>query len=261
MEIKDPAHLTLLERSALLQRLRKLNVVIYHCRTGNISKRHLKILGRQLGLSRLDRNLCADEESISSIHLAESGSKTRYIPYTDQPLGWHTDGYYNDEARMIRSFVLHCVYPAPNGGSNTFLDSEIVYLAVKNHNEGYAASLAQPDAFSVPANTINGREVRPGFTGPVFSTDPFNGGLYMRYTARSRNISWNSKTEIQQAVRCLKSTIDEATDYTITHKLERGQGVICNNVLHKRTGFTNGESTNEQRLMYRARYYDRVLGI
>lgn len=259
VEIKDPTHLTLPERSALLERLRKLNVVIYHCRARDFTKKDLKILNLQLGLSRLDRNLCADGESISSVHVAESDLKSRYIPYTDRPLGWHTDGYYNPADRAIRSFTLHCVHPAQNGGVNTFLDPEIVYLMVKNYNAEYAASLTRPDAFSVPANTIDGQELRPAYTGPVFSIDSINGGLHMRYTARLQNMSWNSSPEVQQAVDYLKATIDQAVDFTVTHKLETGQGVICNNALHKRSGFTNGESVDEQRLVYRARYYDRVL--
>ena len=194
------------------------------------------------------------------MRVAESDLKTRYIPYTDQPLGWHTDGYYNNTERTIRSFTLHCVHPARSGGSNTFLDPEIVYLMVKNHDAEYAASLTKPDVFSVPANVEDGREIRPLYTGPVFTIDPTNGFLLMRYSARSRNICWNSRMEIQNAAEYLKKVIDEAGDYTLTHKLESGQGVICNNVLHKRNGFANGTSIDKQRLLYRARYYDRVLG-
>ncbi|MDJ0957113.1 MAG: TauD/TfdA family dioxygenase [Arenicellales bacterium] len=260
VDIKDPTHLTLPERSALLERLRKLNVVVYRCQGRDFTKKDLKVLGLQLGLSRLDRNLCADGESISSVRVAESTAKTRYIPYTNQPLGWHTDGYYNNVDRTIRSFTLHCVHQAHSGGINTFLDPEIVYLLVKHRNAEYAASLTQPNVFSVPANIEDGRELRPLYTGPVFSIDPANGCLHMRYSARSRNISWNSATEIQEAVEYLKTVIEQAVEYAITHKLESGQGVICNNSLHKRTGFVNGSSVDTQRLLYRARYYDRVLG-
>jgi hypothetical protein len=38
--------------------------------------------------------------------------------------------------------------------------------------------------------------------------------------------------------------------------LSAGQGIICNNVLHNRTGFEDSEQ--QKRLMYRARYYDDV---
>ncbi len=33
-------------------------------------------------------------------------------------------------------------------------------------------------------------------------------------------------------------------------------GLVCNNVLHDRTGFT--ESADRRRLLYRARYYERI---
>ena len=39
-------------------------------------------------------------------------------------------------------------------------------------------------------------------------------------------------------------------------RLDAGQGIICNNVLHNRSGFTDDEK--QKRLIYRARYYDAV---
>ena len=39
-------------------------------------------------------------------------------------------------------------------------------------------------------------------------------------------------------------------------RLQAGQGIICNNVLHNRSEFT--DSDTQKRLMYRARYYDAV---
>jgi hypothetical protein len=39
-------------------------------------------------------------------------------------------------------------------------------------------------------------------------------------------------------------------------RLQPGQGLIGNNPLHTRTGFENG---TRQRLLYRARYYDRIV--
>jgi len=42
--------------------------------------------------------------------------------------------------------------------------------------------------------------------------------------------------------------------------LAPGQGLICNNVLHNRTGFTDDMDKGIARLVYRARYYDRIRG-
>lgn len=259
VEIRDPTHLSRSERAALLRRIGKLNLVVYHSRSRVFTKKELKALGIQLGLNRLDKNLMADAESISSVRVAQAGIQTRYIPYTNRPLGWHTDGCYYEADRTIRSFILHCINPAPDGGINTFLDHEIVYLLIKQHEAKFAASLFRSDAFSVPANISAGGELRSAYSGAVFSFDPNSGHLHMRYTNRSHNVRWNSDPEVRQAVAYLRATIDNAAAFSISHKLEAGQGVICNNVLHKRSAFNNGPEAERQRLVYRARYYDRVV--
>ncbi len=260
VEINNPQHLSLPERNALLQRIRQFNFVIYQSRPGSFNKNDLKALGMQLGLNRLDSNLCADAGSISSVQVAQQGLKPKYIPYTDRPLGWHTDGYYNDADKMIRSFILHCVNPAPKGGTNSFLDPEVVFLLLNDVDERLPAALSNPESFSIPPDSGQSPKRRVEQTGPVFTIDPASGSLHMRYTARQHNITWNPDPTIKEAVECLKEVIDGAAKYTLTHRLGAGQGIICNNVLHRRTGFTDGDANHQQRLIYRARYYDRVLG-
>lgn len=260
VELKHPARLTLPERNALLQRLRKLNFVIYHCRSAPFSKSDLKALGVQLGLHRLDRNLYSDEESISSVRVSPDGEKARYIPYSNRPLGWHTDGYYNAAHRAVRSFVLHCVAPAASGGETTLLDPEIVFLMVLRRGREHIEALCDPEAFSIPPDESPNAAPASGRTGPVFTLDPAIGALHMRYTARQRSINWSTKPGIREAAELLRATIEQADGFAVHHRLEAGQGVICNNVLHKRAGFTDGAERCQQRLVYRARYYDRVLG-
>lgn len=41
-------------------------------------------------------------------------------------------------------------------------------------------------------------------------------------------------------------------------RLENGMGPLCNNVLHDRADFSN--APEYPRLLYRARYYDRIAG-
>ncbi len=45
-------------------------------------------------------------------------------------------------------------------------------------------------------------------------------------------------------------------DYQFRHRLQKGEGVICNNVLHNRSMFS--DNSNSKRLLYRARFYNRV---
>ena len=40
--------------------------------------------------------------------------------------------------------------------------------------------------------------------------------------------------------------------------MEAGQGVICNNVLHDRTGFSPSEDSGRGRLLFRIHYADRI---
>jgi len=45
------------------------------------------------------------------------------------------------------------------------------------------------------------------------------------------------------------------TPWHVHGRLESGWGLVSNNVLHTRTGFTDGDVP---RLLYRARYSDRI---
>ncbi len=262
VEIRDPRYLSSTERSELLRRLTEFNFVIYQTRSNSFRKTDLGILGLQLGIGRTDHNFCADDDNISSVQVCQQGDRPRYIPYTDRPLGWHTDGYYygNCSGRVIRSFILHCVTPAPQGGENAFIDPDVVFLLLHEIDESLPVTLSNPSAFTIPPDSDQTVDRQFSRTGPVFSIDPESGALHMRYTGRRHNIMWNPDPHITEAARCLKDVIEQASRYTVTHKLESGQGVICNNVLHRRSGFVNGHSDAAQRLIYRARFYKRIPG-
>ena len=145
-------------------------------------------LGARLGLARLHANPLADEDGISSLEAAPEKAGRGYIPYSNQRLLWHTDGYYNAPEQRIRAFILHCVRPAAAGGENRLLDPEIAYILLRDADPQYVKALSAPDAMTIPANAADGAELRPAQTGPVFSADA--GALHMRYTARTRSIEW-----------------------------------------------------------------------
>ena len=96
--------------------------------------------------------------------------------------------------------------------------------------------------------------MRPAQTGPVFSTD--GGALHMRYTARTRSIEWRPDEATRAAVQYLRQILDGDSPYVFTLRLAGGQGLVCNNVLHDRSAFTDGPTSG--RLVYRARYFDRI---
>ena len=91
VEIADPLALSAGERTALLDRCRQTNMAIYACSPLSIEpKEAVGWLGRQFGLNRLDRNLCADPDGIASLrHITESRPQ-EYIPYSNRPIRWHS---------------------------------------------------------------------------------------------------------------------------------------------------------------------------
>jgi hypothetical protein len=82
----------------------------------------------------------------------------------------------------------------------------------------------------------------------------------MRYTARTRSIVWKDDRNTRKAEGFLAELLASDSAYMIRHRLHAGQGIICNNILHKREAFTDDAATGHERLLYRARYYDRIRG-
>jgi len=261
VSIANPCRLSPAEKHALLSRCQKANAAIYRISTADFTDKELVgSLGRQFGLTRLDRNLRADEDSITSLKVVSGPGGAYYIPYTNRPLNWHTDGYYNTPEEQVRGVVLHCVSDAAQGGENVYLDHEMAYLLLRDENPDYPAALMQPDAMTIPANTEGGVEIRPAQSGPVFSVEARSGSLHMRYTARTRSIAWKDDRNTRMAVGFLTELLSGESDFLFRYRLQPGEGIICNNILHKREAFTDDPAGRRTRLLYRARYYDRIRG-
>jgi len=257
VEIQDPRHLTAAEGAAILDLCRRTNMAIYASRCGDDPDKEIpRLLGAQLGLIRLDQNMGADEDAISSLTVQSDTLHREYIPYSNRPITWHTDGYYNSPDRQIHGMLLHCVQPAAVGGENDLLDHEIAYMLLRDQTPDFVNALMHPRAMTIPANVVEGKELRPDQAGPVFSVHS-DGHLHMRYTDRSRSILWREDSLTGKAVTHLKEILHGKTAWHFRGRLESGWGLVCNNVLHTRSGFEDGE---RPRLLYRARYYDRISG-
>ena len=245
------------ERGAILDRCRRANMAIYACRDGGAADpAAIRAFAEGFGLRRVDRHLCADESGVSELAVAETGPRRGYVPYSDRGLSWHTDGYYNEATAPIRAVLLHCREAAETGGENGLLDHEIAYIRLRDVDPDYIEALMHPEAMIIPANREGGTEIRPARPGPVFSVDPATGALHMRYSARARNIVWRDDPATRAAVACLNDLLADPDGPAVRCRLSPSQGIIANNVLHNRTGFEDSET--QQRLMYRARYYDRI---
>jgi hypothetical protein len=91
-------------------------------------------------------------------------------------------------------------------------------------------------------------------SGPVFSV--VDGGLHMRYTARTRSIAWHTDADVAAARRALAALLDGEPEWALRVRLDAGCGLIGHNVLHDRSAFT--DHAGRPRLLYRARYLDRA---
>ena len=258
VEIKDPGALTDAEHEAMLARCRDANMVVYASARLDADKDIPRRLGARFGLLHLDRNWLADDDGVSQVTVVETAGRGEFIPYTNRPIRWHTDGYYNPPGREIRAMLLHCVSRAGEGGTNRLLDHELAYLMLRDADPAHVRALMLPDAMTIPARLDGDNVARPAQTGPVFSVDPGNAALHMRYTARTRSIEWRQDPAVQGAVAALERLLAAESPHIHRVTLAPGMGILCNNVLHDRTGFV--DDPDRPRLLYRARYQDRIAG-
>ncbi|MCW5660808.1 MAG: TauD/TfdA family dioxygenase [Burkholderiaceae bacterium] len=281
VDVADPSALSMGERAALLQRCARWNMAIYRCARSGADKALARGVGAQLGLHRLDANWLADEDGVSSIAVSRplpssalravppegeraawDGPAPRrddrggFIPYTDKPIRWHTDGYYNPPQRRIRAMILHCVRPAASGGVNALLDHELAYIALRDASPRWMRALMADDAMVIPGRDDETGVARAAQAGPVFSVDAHDGTLHMRYTARTRSIEWKDDPATREAAAFLERFLSDDNAGVLRIRLEAGMGLVANNVLHDRSGFCDDPAA--ARLLYRARYLDRI---
>lgn len=242
--------------AAIRANCRRANMAIYTCRDVTVDRAAICAFALNFGLSRLDHHLCANDDGVSEITMTSEGTRGDYVPYSDRSLSWHTDGYYNKESSRVRAVVLHCAQDAATGGENTLLDPEIAYISLRDANPAFIAAFEHPECMTIPANLVNGREIRPAISGPVFSYDDSGGALHMRFSARRKNIRWRDDTATTAAREFLSDLLADESGPVLRYRLRPGQGLISNNVLHNRTAFNDGPA--QKRLLYRARFFDRI---
>jgi alpha-ketoglutarate-dependent taurine dioxygenase len=257
--VNNPYQLSDNEKQAIIERCDCFNMAIYQLSDPEMQDKTLVLeIGKQLGMRHLDANLRADEDSVTSLQVSQQ-TGNQYIPYTNKALSWHTDGYYNHLDKQIFGIIMHCVTPADKGGINRLLNPENVYIKLRDENPAYIEALMHPEAMTIPDNVEAGEVIRAAQAGPVFLVKPPVGSgagrLHMRFSARKRNIIWRDTEDTRKAVAMINQIMADDNN-VVKLALKAGQGIICNNVLHNRSGFTDSES--KKRLMYRARYYDAV---
>lgn len=223
----------------------------------DFDKSQFLALNRQFGLRRLDANPGADGDRVTSLRMVDaSDRRAQYIPYTNRALNWHTDGYYNPRERTINAFALFCMQQAERGGGNHLFDHELMYILIRDRAPDSMAALMENDLMRIPPNVQGRRIIRDEESGPVFSLRPGGSGLQMRYTSRPHNIVWKSGQRSQKALNLVREILMDGVG-VVDLRLERGQGMICSNILHGRQAF-HDRAERPGRLIYRARYCDAI---
>ena len=258
IEIGDPYRLRRAEREAIAGECARFNLALYRFAQGRSDPGALSAFASAMGLHRRDLTLGADHRGVATVRVERNRHGPEMIPFTPRALNWHTDGYYNAPERSVRGVVMHCAAPAASGGENALLDPDLVFAAMHGQDPALVEALAHPGAMAIPAHEADGAVVRPARTVPVFRfLDDFP-SLNMRYTMRTRSIQWRSTQDTTRAVTALEETIASLAPHHVHVRFEAGEGVICNNVLHRRSAFVDGEAEGSRRVMLRIRSFDPV---
>ena len=147
-----------------------------------------------------------------------------------------------------------------SGGENAVIDNELVYILMREENPEFVFALMAEDAVLYPANIVDDVELRPDRLGPVWM-ESADGHLHMRYTMRKHNVKWKEDTTVMAAVSWLEKLLNGDSEHIFRATLQSGWGLVSNNVLHDRSAFEDDKDPANKRLLYRARYYDRIQGM
>jgi len=263
IEIKDIANISESEKKAILASCKKTNMAIYQSAkitSPNETRIALRNFAQSFNLEIAEKHRSAGENGIVAITPSNAKGQKGYMPYSNRPMNWHTDGYYNAPNEQIRAMVLHCVIPSTDGGKSQFFDNDIAYIRLRDHNPDFIKALMHEQAMSIPENREENGNIRPISIGPVFSFDEKDENLIMRYTARVKSIIWRDDEITKQAVAFLQNLLETGDEFMQSLTLKAGQGVLCNNSLHNRTGFNDKSEDENKRMLFRVRFHNRIKG-
>ncbi len=257
VHIDDINRITPEEKLAILDRCKKYNMVVYQSHNPDCGPESLKTFAHSFGLENLDQHYCNDNNGITALQVSDKNNKGGFIPYSNKAISWHTDGYYNPLDQQVNTILLHCHTPASEGGENSLMDHEIAYIRLRDENPAYIKALMDENAMTIPPHVEGGQELRGAQSGPVFSIVNNGERLHMRYSQRKHNIIWRKDPVLKEAVLFLNSLLKDNEQDMLHAKLNKGQGVICNNILHNRSAFV--DTQEQSRLIYRARFFESMV--
>ena len=246
VNIHDINNVKTSEIAKIKETIYKYNSCIYSSKIALKSNTNLLKFVELVGMRTYDCNNI-DSNEISTITPLQN-NKINYIPYTDKPLNWHTDGYY--DKKSIFSWLLHCVNPATQGGENYLLDHELVLREYLLRNDDINNLMAE-DALTIPESKYTSRSEISTY---IFSFKNKYKRLHMRFSMRKDNIGTSAKAN--SAVIKLREIIEgNCAKYSLTYKLQKNEGIITNNILHGRKAFKDDKV---KRKLLRIRSYERL---
>ena len=246
VNIHDINNVKTSEIAKIKETIYKYNSCIYSSKIALKSNTNLLKFVELVGMRTYDCNNI-DSNEISTITPLQN-SKINYIPYTDKPLNWHTDGYY--DKKSIFSWLLHCVNPATQGGENYLLDHELVLREYLLRNDDINNLMAE-DALTIPESKYTSRSEISTY---IFSFKNKYRRLHMRFSMRKDNIGTSAKAS--PAIIKLREIIEgNCAKYSLTYKLQKNEGIITNNILHGRKAFKDDKV---KRKLLRIRSYERL---
>lgn len=246
VNIHDINNVKTSEIAKIKETINRYNSCIYSSSVPLESNITLLKFAELVGMRTYDCNNLESNE-ISTITPVEN-NKINYIPYTDKPLNWHTDGYY--DRKPIFSWLLHCVNPATQGGENYLLDHELALREYVMRHDNINNLLAA-DALTIPESKDTSRAKISTY---IFSFENQYKKLHMRFSMRKDNIDTSPKAS--EAITKLKKIIEnDCGKYSLTYKLQKNEGIITNNILHGRNAFKDDKV---KRKLLRIRSYERL---
>ena len=246
VNIHDINNVKISEIAKIKETINKYNSCIYSSKVALKTNTNLLKFAESVGMRTYDCNNIESNE-ISTITPLQN-NKINYIPYTDKSLNWHTDGYY--DKKSIFSWLLHCVNPATQGGENYFLDHELALREYILRNDDVNNLMAE-DALTIPESKDTSRSEISTY---IFSFKNQYKKLHMRFSMRKDNIGTSPKAN--SAITKLREIIEnDCAKYSLTYKLQKNEGIITNNILHRREAFKDDKV---KRKLLRIRSYERL---
>jgi hypothetical protein len=251
VELGDMTAMRPAEKTRVLQTVERANMCIFTAGSAEPEMASLLALGRQLGVTRTDKSA----RHAQSDELTDSRILNRAIPFSTRHCNWHTDATYYGSDKPVQALFLLCKRPAREGGSNKILDHEVLYIHLRDRDPGALDVLMNRNCFNY-RNPATG-EIDPRRGGKVFWTNA-DGHLCHRFSFRKTDMAWSEESDVVAARGVLESLISDESAHVIEGRLESGMGLISNNVLHTRERLVDSDDAAKKRLLFRARFYDRV---